>query len=130
MKETYEIVALDAFGPLRLDYFIVLSSSFIVGRGWTGFLTVWVRLDRVVLEAPMKLDRITVNPDVCQGQPTIRGLRITVAFLMKQIAAGMAPADILKAYPELEAEDLSQAAEYAAWLAGEQARPLPTPDGR
>ena len=78
----------------------------------------------------MKLDRITVNPDVCQGQPTIRGLRITVAFLMKQIAGGMASADILKAYPELEAEDLSQAAEYAAWLAGEQARPLPTPEGR
>jgi len=34
----------------------------------------------------MKLDRITVNPDVCQGQPTIRGLRVTVDFLMKQIA--------------------------------------------
>ncbi len=65
----------------------------------------------------MKLDRITVNPDVCQGQPTIRGLRITVAFLLKQMAAGMAPADILKAYPELEPEDLGQAAEYTAWLA-------------
>ena len=78
----------------------------------------------------MKLDRITVNPEVCQGQPTIRGPRITVAFLMKQTAGGMAPADILKAYPELEAEDLSQAAECAAWLAGEQARPLPTPEGR
>ena len=46
----------------------------------------------------MKLDRITVNPDVCQGQPTIRGLRITVAFLMKQIAGGMAPSDILKTF--------------------------------
>jgi uncharacterized protein (DUF433 family) len=76
----------------------------------------------------MKLDRISVNPAVCQGQPTIRGLRITVAFVMKQLAAGMTAADVLKAYPELEAEDLSQAAEYAAWLAGEQTRPLPTPD--
>lgn len=76
----------------------------------------------------MKLDRITVDPEVCQGQPVIRGLRITVAFVMKQIAAGLTAADILEAYPELEAEDLSQAAEYAAWLAGEQARPLPTPD--
>jgi uncharacterized protein (DUF433 family) len=78
----------------------------------------------------MKLDRITVNPAVCQGQPTIRGLRITVAFLLKQFAAGMTPAEILKAYPELEPGDLTQAAEYAAWLAGEQSRPLPTPLGR
>jgi uncharacterized protein (DUF433 family) len=76
----------------------------------------------------MKLDRITVNPNVCQGQPTIRGLRITVAFVMKQLATGMTAADVLEEYPELEAEDLRQAAEYAAWLAGEQARPLPTPD--
>jgi uncharacterized protein (DUF433 family) len=70
----------------------------------------------------MKLDRITVNPAVCQGQPTIRGLRITVAFLLKQFAAGMTPAEILRAYPELEPDDLTQAAEYAAWLAGEQSR--------
>lgn len=56
--------------------------------------------------------------------------RATKPASMKQIAAGMTPADILKAYPELEAEDLRQAAEYAAWLAGEQARPLPTPEGR
>ena len=55
----------------------------------------------------MKLDRITVNPAVCQGQPTIRGLRITVAFLLKQFAAGMTPAEILKAYPELEPGDLT-----------------------
>ena len=75
----------------------------------------------------MKLDRITVNPAVCQGQPTIRGLRITVTFLLKQFAAGMTPAEILKAHPELEPGDLTQAAEYGAWRAGEQSRPLPTP---
>jgi uncharacterized protein (DUF433 family) len=91
--------------------------------------TVWKRYSKHP-EVAVKLDRITVNPDVCQGQPTIRGLRITVAFLLKQIAAGMTSADILKAYPELEPDDLRQAAEYAAWLAGEQARPLPAPEGR
>ncbi len=61
----------------------------------------------------MKLDRITANPEVCQGQPTIRGLRITVAFLMKQIAARLAPAEIVNAYPELEAEDFCQAVEHS-----------------
>ncbi len=74
------------------------------------------------------MDRITVNPAVCHGQPSIRGGRITVAFVMKQLAAGMTAREILEAYPELEAEDLRQAAEYAAWLASEQARSLPTPD--
>ncbi|MCZ7625027.1 MAG: hypothetical protein C3F12_10885 [Candidatus Methylomirabilota bacterium] len=78
----------------------------------------------------MILDRITIDPAVCQGQPTIRGLRITVAFVLKQIAAGMTPAEILAAYPELESEDLTQAAAYAAWLATEQSRPLPAPQGR
>lgn len=37
----------------------------------------------------MKLDRITVDPQVCMGQPTIRGTRITVAFVLKLLASGM-----------------------------------------
>jgi len=69
-------------------------------------------------------DRITVNPNVCMGQPTIRGMRITVAFVLKLMASGMTHDDILKAYPELEEEDLRQAIEYAAWLAEEYHRPL------
>lgn len=64
------------------------------------------------------LDRITVNPEVCMGQPTIRGMRITVAFVLKLLASGQTEQQILEAYPELEKEDLSEAMEYAAWLAG------------
>ncbi len=70
------------------------------------------------------LDRITVKPDVCMGQPTIRGMRITVAFVLKLMASGMNHAEILKAYPELEENDLRQAIEYAAWLASEYHYPL------
>jgi uncharacterized protein (DUF433 family) len=70
-------------------------------------------------------DRITVNPEVCMGQPTIRGLRITVAFVLKLLASGMNHDKILKAYPELEEGDILQAIEYAAWLAGEYHRPTP-----
>ena len=58
------------------------------------------------------LDRITVNPEICMGQPTIRGLRITVAFVLKLMASGMSNTEILKAYPELEDDDLKQVIEY------------------
>ena len=70
-----------------------------------------------------KLDRIKVNPEVCMGQPTIRGLRITVAFVLKLMASGMSHAEIIKAYPELEEDDLQQTIEYAAWLANEYHQP-------
>jgi len=75
------------------------------------------------------LDRITVNPEVCMGQPTIRGLRITVSFVLKQLASSQTHQEILEAYPELEEEDLKQSMEYAAWLAGEYSRPLPSTRG-
>lgn len=75
------------------------------------------------------LDRITVNPDICMGQPTIRGMRITVAFVLKLLASGQTSEEILDAYRELEKEDLKQAMEYAAWLAGEYSRPLPSARG-
>ncbi|WP_447979745.1 DUF433 domain-containing protein [Candidatus Nitrospira bockiana] len=74
-----------------------------------------------------RLDRITVDPEVCMGQPVIRGLRITVSFLFKQLAGGQTIPEILEAYPELEEEDLKQAMHYAAWLASEYSRPLPSP---
>ena len=70
------------------------------------------------------LDRITVDPEICLGQPTIRGMRITVSVILKQIAGGMTPKEILKAYPELEEEDVVQALRYAAWLSSEKARPI------
>ena len=72
-----------------------------------------------------ELDRITVDPEICLGQPTIRGMRITVSVILKQIANGMTTKEILKAYPELEEEDITQALKYAAWLSSEKAKPIP-----
>jgi len=63
-----------------------------------------------------QFDRITVDSKICMGQPTIRGMRITVSFLLKLIASGMTKEEILKAYPELEEEDIRQAIQFAAWL--------------
>ena len=55
------------------------------------------------------LDRITVNPNLCLGQPTIRGMRITLAFVLKLLASKLSIPEILEAYPELEEEDIRQA---------------------
>jgi len=73
----------------------------------------------------VRFGRITVNPEVCMGQPTIRGVRITVAFVLKLLASGMTQEEVLEAYPELVKEDILQSIEYAAWLAGEYHRPTP-----
>jgi uncharacterized protein (DUF433 family) len=66
------------------------------------------------------LDRIKVDPLVCEGRPTIRGLRITVEFVLKLLGDGYTAADIVGEYPELEQEDVYQAAKYGAWLAAER----------
>ena len=59
-------------------------------------------------------DRITVNPDICMGQPTVRGMRITVAFVLKLLASGMSHEEVLTSYPELEEDDIRQCIKYAA----------------
>lgn len=69
------------------------------------------------------LDRIEVDPAVCQGQPTIRGMRITVGVILRMLAGGATVEDVLEAYPELEDDDVRQAMQYAAWKASEQSRP-------
>jgi uncharacterized protein (DUF433 family) len=74
------------------------------------------------MERP-SLDRITVDPAVCQGQPTIRGMRITVSVVLRMLAGGASVAEVLEAYPELQEEDVRQAMRYAAWTASEERRP-------
>lgn len=64
-------------------------------------------------------DRITIDPNVCGGKPTIRGRRITVDFVLKLLGDGYTAEDITREYPELEKDDVYQAAKYAAWLASE-----------
>jgi len=73
----------------------------------------------------MKLDRITINPNVCLGKPTIRGMRITVSVILKMLAAGKSIQEVLEAYPELEEEDVQQAIQYAAWVVSDQLHMLP-----
>jgi uncharacterized protein (DUF433 family) len=57
------------------------------------------------------LDRIQVDPRVCEGRPTTHGLRITVEFVLKLLGDGYTAADIVREYPELEEEDVYQGGE-------------------
>ena len=71
-------------------------------------------------------DRITCDPNVLGGKACVRGLRISVALLINLIASGMTPGEILAEYPSLEADDITQALHYVAWLAGETVLPSET----
>lgn len=70
------------------------------------------------------LKRITFDPNVMGGKPTIRGLRVTVGMIIGLIAAGRGNKEILKAYPYLEEEDIREALTYAAWRVEEIELPL------
>ena len=74
----------------------------------------------------MKFKRITIKPDQMGGVPCIRGLRIPVATVVGMIADGMTEQEVLKAYPDLELEDIHDALRYAAEAVRERELPLVT----
>lgn len=68
----------------------------------------------------MDFPRITHAPGVMGGKACIRGMRVTVAMIVGQIAAGRTIEQLLTDYPYLERDDILEALRYAAWLAEEQ----------
>lgn len=72
----------------------------------------------------MRYTRITVNPAQMGGIPCIRGLRIPVATIVGMVAENMSQQEILRAYPDLEPDDIRQALNYAAEAVREQVLPL------
>lgn len=60
------------------------------------------------------LKRITVDPEVLVGKPTIRGLRISVEQILRALSVGVSKEQLLADYPELEAEDIQAVLAYAA----------------
>jgi uncharacterized protein (DUF433 family) len=72
----------------------------------------------------MNYERITIDPGKMRGAPCIRGLRIPVATVIGQLAGGRTVAEILDDFPDLEAEDITAALEYAAVTVQERELPL------
>ena len=65
-------------------------------------------------------DRITIDPEMCNGKPTIRGTRLTVQTVLEYLGAGDSPEDILESYPFLEAEDIRACLRFAGSITGNQ----------
>ncbi|MHB8339017.1 MAG: DUF433 domain-containing protein [Ignavibacteriaceae bacterium] len=61
-------------------------------------------------------NRITIDPEICHGKPTIRRLRYPVENMLELLASGMTMDELLKDYPDLEKEDFLACLEYAAKL--------------
>ena len=60
------------------------------------------------------LQRITLDPDVCNGRPSVRGKRITVQTILGFLSAGESRKAILEQYPSLEPEDIDACLAFAA----------------
>ncbi|WP_353683697.1 DUF433 domain-containing protein [Thermodesulfovibrio sp. 3907-1M] len=69
----------------------------------------------------MKVERISVDPQICSGKPCIKGTRIPVHIILELLASGESFEDIKKAYPNITDEDIKACLSYAATLADEEA---------
>ena len=61
-------------------------------------------------------DRITIDPQICHGKPTIRGLRYPVETILELLSSGMTTEEILADYEDLEREDILAALQFATRL--------------
>jgi len=62
----------------------------------------------------MHIDRITIKPDVCSSEPTIRGMRITVSHVIEMLTGGMTPEQVPQDFPYLEKGEINASLEDAA----------------
>ena len=67
-------------------------------------------------------DRITINPDVCNGRPVIRGTRVTVQTVLEFLGAGDSIEEVLEEYPSLTREDVLACIQYSSRLMGNHFR--------
>ena len=64
------------------------------------------------------LKRISINPDVCNGRPVVRGTRIAVQTVLEFLAAGDSAEDVLEEYPSLTRADVQACLDYASRAMG------------
>ena len=62
----------------------------------------------------LRWNRVTVNPEIMNGQPCVRGMRLTVRRVLEALAVYPDWKDLFREYPELEPEDIRQCPDFAA----------------
>lgn len=67
-----------------------------------------------MVDFPAAFPRIVSDPAVLRGKPCIRGTRLSVEFILELIASGASREDVVRAYPQLTVDDVSEAVLYAA----------------
>jgi len=62
------------------------------------------------------MERITMDPEICHGNPVIRGMRYPVELILDLLSSGMSVEEILTEYQDLQREDILAALSFAARL--------------
>ena len=62
--------------------------------------------------------RISIDPDVCNGRPVVAGTRIAVQTVLEFLAAGDSVEDVLEEYPSLSRADVQACLDYASRVMG------------
>jgi uncharacterized protein (DUF433 family) len=62
------------------------------------------------------INRITINPDICHGKPTIRNMRYPVELILDLLSSGMSYSEIIGDYPALEDDDIKACLAFASRL--------------
>ncbi len=74
----------------------------------------WGRIGRQAALEHTMFDRIVSDPAILGGKPCVKGTRLSVEFILELVASGASRDDIVGKYPQLSAEDVEQALEFAA----------------
>lgn len=85
----------------------------MASREWVD---VWLR--EAACYGSCMFERITIDPDICNGRPVVRGTRITAQTVLEFLAAGDSVEDVLEEYPSLTREDVQACLDYASRLMG------------
>jgi len=76
------------------------------------------------------MDRIVIQPDVCNGKPVVRGTRITAQTVLEHLAAGDSIQDVLEGYPSLTRDDVLACLRFSASLLDHRHRIVPLDENR
>lgn len=79
----------------------------------------------VVVTANELLGLISIDSEICHGQPCVKGTRVLVTVVLDALAGGMTPDEIVRHYPTLSDEGVRAAVAYGAWLAKQEVHLLP-----